>query len=96
MAGGYFIMYDDYRVVETTYDVWKAIKNAHPELRVFGSCTEVERGYIFTSYGFPDSDYPIMQAETRFDWQWNESGGFDEQVNVEHKYWLCLPKKCEE
>lgn len=76
-------MSDNYKRVKTSYAVWSAIRKQHPELRLFSSYTAPEKGITFTSYGFPGSDFPIMEAETT--WDTNAYG--DET----HQYWLCLP-----
>lgn len=91
----------DYKRVSTIYEVWKAIKLAHDDLTVFGSYSapdgdyygDPSRGKMFTSYGFRQGDYPIMEAETTWDISCEEPY---KRVNEEHKYWLCLPMKEED
>jgi hypothetical protein len=85
----------EYKTIPTTYEVWKTIKEHHPDLVVFGSFSapdgdyfgDPNRGKMFTSYGFKNTDYPIVQAET----QWN-IGFPDRSVrhDEEHEYWLCV------
>jgi len=90
---------DEYDIKETSYEVWKAIKQAHPNLKVFGSFTDFDddRGRVFTSYGFEGASFPVMQAYSTWDEEPHEEYEyFRKRVNEEHHYWLCLPKKCEE
>lgn len=85
-----------YNRVETTYEVWAAIKKAHPELAVFSSYSapggdffgNPEEGKMFTSYGFRGQDYPIMEAETTWDINSDKS-----RINEKHQYWLVCPRE---
>lgn len=92
----------DYKRVPTSAEVWSVIKARHPDLRVFSSFSNPDgtfnggdgtRGEIFTSYGFADSDYPIMEARTTWDITIESSY---ERINTVHKYWLVLLKKVDE
>lgn len=89
----------EYKKIETTYEVYSAIKKAHnDDLAVFGSYSAPTGDYgnpsvgkMFTSYGFKNGDYPIMEAETVWDIEYGE------RVREErHKYWLCIPLKEQE
>jgi hypothetical protein len=84
--------------VPTSYEVWKAIRYAHPDMKVFGSFSAPDgdyfgnpnKGRMLTSYGFANGDHPVIEAETTWDIDrekpWN-------RINEQHKYWLCIPKK---
>lgn len=50
----------DYKTVETSPEVWAVIRARHPELVPFSTASfECD---MFTSYGFPGSDFPVMEA----------------------------------
>ena len=66
----------EYRTVETSAEVWAVIRARHPELR------------MFTSYGFAQADYPLMEAETTWDIELSRPGFRRNEV---HQYWLCCP-----
>jgi len=87
--------------IPTSYDVWKTIKIWHPELKVFESYSAPGGDYfgdpgiciMYTSYGFPGTDYPIMAAETI----WHRSPGSPDEIvkaanraAEQTKYWLCV------
>lgn len=73
-----------YNRVETSAEVFAVIRARHPEMRVFGSDTDMDGGRIFTSYGFRQGDFPVIEAETTWD--------ISLEKRVEHhRYWLCLP-----
>lgn len=76
----------DYRAVETSAEVWAVIRARHPDLRVFSTASYP--GDVFTSYGFPGADFPIMEARTTW-----EIGPEHQRVNEQHCYWLCIPIK---
>ncbi len=84
----------DYKMQKTTYDVWRSILLAHSDLVVFGSFSAPEgdyfgnadKGLMFTSYGFKNGEYPIMQAETTWDILEDHP---NVRANEEHNYWLC-------
>lgn len=91
----------DYKRVPTTYEVWRVIKLAHDALVVFGGYSAPDgdyhgdptKGKMFTSYGFRQGDYPVMEAETTWDISYDEP---HKRNNEEHTYWLCLPMKEED
>lgn len=86
-----------YKKIETTPEVWNAIRKAHPDLGVYSSFSNPdgrafggagEEGLMQTAYGFPESsDYPILAAETR--WEIDSDKPY-ERINERHKYWLCV------
>jgi hypothetical protein len=83
----------NYKKHKTTYEVWKSIKQAHPELRVFSSYSAPESGLMETSYGFKGDDYPVMEARTTWDINvWGEVDMNDQYIrnNEKHEYWLCV------
>ena len=65
----------DYKTVPTTIEVWQAIRKAHPEITVYGSYSAPGGDYLgnpnvgkmFTSYGFKQGNFPIIEAETTWD-----------------------------
>ena len=85
----------DYHTTPTKPEVWTAIKLAHPELVVFGSYSAPDgehgsdRGVMFTSYGFNNCDFPIMEARTEWDIDRSDPAT---RINEQHKYWLCCPR----
>lgn len=90
-------MSDDYRVVETSAEVWAVIRARHPEMRVFGSYSAPDGDYLgggtsvgtmFTSYGFAGHDFPVIEARTTWDIDRERPA---ERINEQHRYWLCLP-----
>jgi hypothetical protein len=91
-------MGSDYKTMPTTYEVWSAIRKAHPDMVVYGSYSapmgdyygDPSKGRMFTSYGFKQGNYPIIEAETT--WKINHDKP-EERINEVHKYWLCLPNK---
>ncbi len=91
-------MSSDYRTVETSHEVWAVIRARHRDLMVFGSHTAPHgdeftgpgRARIFTSYALPGTDFPIMEAETL----WEFSGDAPHvRKNERTRYWLCVARK---
>ena len=86
----------DYKRVQTSAEVWAVIRARHQDMRVFSSYSAPDgdrhgdptKGRMFTSLGFDNGDYPIMEAETTWD-----LGDDKTRNNLESKYWLCLPNK---
>ena len=84
----------EYKKVKTTYEVWAAIRKAHPDMVVYGSYSapngdyygNPKRGRMFTSYGFKDGDYPVMEAEST----WDIAEDSNERKNEIHEYWLVM------
>jgi len=91
----------DYKIIKTTASVWTAIKAAHDDLIVFGSYSapsgdsfgDPSKGKMFTSLGFKNGDWPIIQAETTWDIDHSDPC---KRPNEKHEYWLCIPSKCDE
>jgi len=90
----------EYKKVPTVYAVWKALKAAHPELKVFSSYSAPDGDQfgnpnvcrMMTEYGFNGTDFPIMGAETTWD---RDSENPHKRPNEQHKYWLCVGKEFE-
>jgi hypothetical protein len=87
----------NYKTVETSPEVWAVIRARHPELVPFSTYSapdgdylggNTSKGEMFTSFGFPGSDYPIMEARTT--WEINPEERW-KRNNEQHRYWLCLP-----
>lgn len=86
----------DYRKVPTTAEVWVAIRSQHPEMRVFGSYSapcgdefgDQTEGKIFTSYGFEQGDFPVIETQVTWD---IDPESPNKPNNERHEYWLCLP-----
>ena len=91
-------MSSDYKTVQTTPEVWRAIREAHPEMVVYSSFSAPDGDYfgnhregrMFTSYGFKSGDFPVIEAETTWD---IDRENRCNRVDERHKYWLCLPEK---
>ena len=91
----------DYKVVKTSHEVWSVILKNHPEMVVFGNYSapygdqfgNQSKAKMFTSYGFPCSDYPVIEAQTTWDISVGEP---HERKNVRHEYWICLPNREDE
>jgi len=87
----------DYIKHETTYEVWKIIREAHPDLVVFGSYSapdgdrfgDPNKAVMITSYGFEDDTFPIIEARTEWDIDF-ENPDSGKRKNETHKYWLCV------
>lgn len=77
----------DYKRVKTSAEVWNTIHTRHPELRVLSNY-DLSKGKLFTRYGFPQSDFPIIEALTT--WDINREHP-EIRKNEKHEYWLCLP-----
>jgi hypothetical protein len=94
-VGAIFGGFMEYKKVITSYDVWSAIRKNHTELKVFGSYSapngdyfgDTSQGKMITSYGFENSDYPIIEAETVWDIDREQPY---KRINESHKYWLCI------
>ena len=80
--------------IKTTFNVWAATKNSHPELKVFSSYSAPD-GDMFgdpdicvmmTEYGFNNSDYPIIGAKTT----WDRVTNSIKRTNEKTEYWLCV------
>lgn len=88
----------DYITVQTNYEVWSAIRTFHGDMVVYGSFSAPEGNYygnqdqakMFTSYGFEQGNYPVIEAETTWD---IDRENPHKRQNEQHKYWLCLPLK---
>lgn len=88
----------DYRRVTTSPEVWAVIRARHPEMCVYGSYSapdgdqfgDPSKGKMFTSYGFVQGDYPVIEAKTTWDIDPESPRG---RKNEQHEYWLCVPVK---
>ena len=78
----------DYRTVETSREVWAVIRARHPELVPHGTASF--EGDMFTSYGFPGADFPIMEARTT--WEPDPEKPWL-RINEQSRFWLCIPIK---
>jgi len=86
----------DYKRIPTSPEVWAVIRARHPELRVFGSYSapdgersgDPDKGKMFTSYGFEQGDYPVIEAQTT--WDIDREAPCNRE-NERHEYWLCIP-----
>jgi len=91
----------EYKTVPTSAEVWAVIHSRHPELKVFASYSAPDgdefgnrdQGVMFTSYGFLEGDYPIMEARTM--WDIDRESQAREKKEEKHEYWLCVPIKDE-
>jgi len=91
------------KLVKTTVEVWQAIRDAHPELIVFGSFSDPTGSFpdgfhgnakMMTQYGFEGQEIPVIMAETT--WQipsegWGGGHSLLERENEYDRYWLCFP-----
>lgn len=88
----------DYKRVETSAEVWAAIRARHPEMIVFGSYSapdgeefgDPSRGRKWISYGFEGCDVPVIEAQTT--WDVNRVTPYKVE-NKRNEYWLCLPNR---
>lgn len=87
----------EYKKVQTTPEVWAAIKLSHgPTLAVFSSYSapdgdpngNLDEGRMMTEYGFRNAACPLMGADTR--WDIDRETPY-KRVNERHEYWLCVP-----
>ena len=86
----------DYKRVPTSAEVFAVIRARHPEMRVFGSYSAPEgdmfgderRAKMFTSYGFAQGDYPVIECQTTWDIIDDEPR---KRTSEHNEYWLCLP-----
>lgn len=87
--------------IETSYEVWKAIRiRHHSEMVVFSSYTvpggdmfgDLSRYVMETDYGFKGADAPTLSAKTT----WDISPSNHMRLNEKHEYWLCVYIKEEE
>ena len=89
-------MSTDYKTVQTTVEVWCAIRQAHPELIVYGSFSAPDGNYfgnqnegkMFTSFCFKQGNFPIIEVETT--WQVDREDP-TYRTREQSRYWLCLP-----
>jgi hypothetical protein len=80
-----------FKKITTTEEVWKAIRAAHPELVPFGGFSDVDGYYsgfrneasIETTFGFPETDVPILAIKTS--WSRDTPDGCRKD-----EYWLCV------
>jgi len=77
----------NYKKHKTTYEVWNTIKQAHPELRVFSTYSAPENGEMKTSYGFSGDEYPIIEARTTWNVDYENECN---RINEQHEYWICV------
>lgn len=85
-------MTDGCKRVETTAEVWGAISVAHfNDLGVFSTFTDsygyYGRAKAYTSWGFKNSDYPLIEMETT----WDRGDDEGERLNERTRYWLLSP-----
>lgn len=89
----------DYIKIPTSPEVWAVIRARHPELKPFSSFSDPdgtfnggpgERGRMETSYGFPNADFPILEASTTWIIDHAQPSSRIEQKN---EYWLCIGKQ---
>lgn len=81
--------------IPTTYDVWRTIRKAHPELMVFSSFSapdgnyygNPDQGEMITTYGFRASDFDLIGARTTWDVDRDNPAN---RLNEKHEYWLCV------
>lgn len=92
----------DYRKMPTSREVWAVIRARHNDMVVFGSFSDPNgdqfggggtQGKMFSSFGFKNADYPLIEAETTWD---IDPENPHRRQNEKHQYWLCLPKKEED
>jgi hypothetical protein len=77
----------DYKTVETSQEVWAVIHARHS---LVPFATASSEGDMFTSYGFPGADFPIMEARTT--WEVDPERP-SHRINEQNRYWLCVPIK---
>ncbi len=78
----------EHLTVETSREVWAVIFARHPELVPHGTASfECD---MFTSYGFPGADFPIMEARTTWEPHPDKPGY---RLNEQSRFWLCIPIK---
>lgn len=86
--------------VPTTPEIYGSLLSQHlGDLHVFSTYTKVgvtepERCEAFTVWGFKDSDWPFMGAES----SWLEEPDTYKRLDEKHEYWLCSPlgEECDE
>jgi hypothetical protein len=76
----------DYRTVKTSREVWAVIRACHPELVPFGTASF--EGDMFTSYGFPAADFPLIETTWELD-----PDKPNHRINEQSLFWLCIPIK---
>jgi len=81
----------DYRTVETSREVWAVIRARHSELVPFSTASF--EGDMFTSYGFPGADFPIIEARTTWE---SDPDKPSHRINEQSRFWLCIPSKEEQ
>ena len=75
--------------IPTSPEVWAVIRARHyDKLKCFASYSD--EGDMMTAYGFENTDYPILEARTRWDVDPEKSGN---RLNEKHEYWLCVGKE---
>jgi hypothetical protein len=78
----------DYKTVKTSREVWASIRSRHPELVPFGTASF--EGDMFTSYGFPAADFPLIEARTTWELDPDRPS---HRINEQSLFWLCIPIK---
>lgn len=84
---------EDYKKIPTTREVWAVIHASHyKHLKVFSTYSNPHGDdgmsiipTMMTEYGFVDSDYPIIGAETTWSKQ-SDGTRADEKT----RYWICV------
>ena len=85
-----------HQVIETTWDVWHAIRVAHDDLLgVWSTFTDPDKT-AETVYGLKGADYPLMAAKSTWDMKYSPE--FEEHTHRDekHTYYLIIPIKEEE
>ena len=76
----------DYRTVKTSREVWAIIRARHPELVPHETASFMCD--MFTSYGFPGADFPIIEARTTWE---SDPDRPNHRINEQSRFWLCIP-----
>lgn len=86
----------EYRKIATSAEVWAVIRARHKDLVVFGSYSapdgdqfgDMSIGRMDTSYGFRNSDYPLIEASTTWTIDHDQRHNRIDEIT---EYWLCIP-----
>ncbi len=85
-----------YKKIPTSAEVWAVIRARHKDLVVFGSYSapdgdqygDMSKGRMDTSYGFNDSEEPLIHASTT----WTiDRGEPHNRIDEVTNYWICQP-----
>jgi len=92
------MMIDGCKAIRTTVEVWRAVLQAHPEIKAFATYSapcgdrfgDPFQSKMQTAYGFDGCEFPTMGATTTWDFDYEHP---DKRTNEETSFFLYVAEK---